>query len=99
MPTINSELLRRAVENPQDLRFDEATALADQLGFGCIGGEGSHRVYRHPAMRTATSAVRDQHPRPLNLQRGDNGKAKAYQVRQMIKMARSLGLLPTREEE
>ncbi len=37
--------------------------------------------------------VREQFPRPLNLQKGRDGKAKAYQVKQMLQMAEALGII------
>jgi hypothetical protein len=38
--------------------------------------------------------IRKHFPRLLNLQRAEDGKsAKAYQVRQMLKMAEALGII------
>jgi len=87
---IDSKLLAKAYRAPQSLSFEEAVALARQLLFEEVGGRGSHRVFRHPK----GSIIRRRFPRPLNLQRSGDGKsAKAYQVRQMLKMAEALGIV------
>ena len=86
---IDHKLLERAYRRPQDLRFDEAVALAEQLGFECVRIVGSHHVFRHPR----GLLVRAQFPRPLNLQEGADGKAKPYQVKQLVQMAEALGII------
>lgn len=86
---VDPKLLQKACTAPQNLRFEEATKLAEQLGWEPVGGEGSHIVYRHPL----AGKIRDKFPRPLNLQRGPNGKAKAYQVEQLLAMARAMGII------
>lgn len=92
---IDRKLLERAYRRPQDLRFDEAVALAEQLGFECVRIAGSHHVFRHPR----GPLVRAQFPRPLNLQEGTDGKAKAYQVKQLVQMAEALGIIRPPGEE
>jgi hypothetical protein len=92
---VDHDLLRRAIENPQNLRMEEAVQLAGQFGWIEVGGEGSHRVFHHPR----AGSIRQLFPRPLNLQVGRNGKTKAYQVRQLLAMARALGLLESESEE
>jgi len=87
---INPNLLAKAYRAPQSLTFSEALALAKQLLFEEVGGRGSHKVSRHPK----GEAIRRHFPQPLNLQRSHDGKsAKAYQVRQMLKMAEALGII------
>ena len=86
---INPKLLAKAYRAPQSLTFDEALALAKQLLYEEVGGRGSHKVFRHPRGHE----IRRQFPQPLNLQRSHDGKAKAYQVRQMLKMAEALGII------
>jgi hypothetical protein len=87
---IDSKLLAKAYRAPQSLSFDEALALARQLLFEEVGGRGSHRVFRHPK----AGIIRKRFPHPLNLQCADDGKgAKAYQIRQMLKMAEALGII------
>lgn len=92
---IDRKLLERAYRRPQDLRFDEAVALAEQLGFRCVRVVGSHYIFRHPR----GPIVRAQFPRPLNLQEGADGKAKPYQVKQLVQMAEALGMIHASGEE
>lgn len=92
---IDRELLERAYRRPQDLRFHEAITLAEQLGFECVRIVGSHHVFHHPG----APLVRAQFPRPLNLQEGTDGKAKAYQVKQLVQMAEALGTIQPPGEE
>jgi hypothetical protein len=89
---IDPALLAKAYRAPQDLRFEEACALAGQLGFEEVRRTGSHRIYRHARGRR----IREQFPLPLNLQCGKNGKAKVYQVRQMLAIAELAGNIPVR---
>jgi len=91
---VDKDLLEKAIGAPQNLWFEEAQKLAEQLGWEPVGGSGSHNVYRH----AGATKIRGKFPRPLNLQRGSNGKAKAYQVEQLIEMARAMGLIPKTEE-
>jgi len=90
---IDEELLRKARENPADIRFSEVINLAEQMGWVYVGGKGSHRVFRHPR----AGRIRDKFPMPLNFQEGKNGKAKAYQVEQLLAMARELGIITVSE--
>jgi hypothetical protein len=90
---IDRELLNKARRNPSDLRFEDALMLARQLGFDTPRIRGSHHVMTHPKGAT----VRDVYPRPLNLQKRNDGKAKAYQVRQMLQIAEAMGIIAKEE--
>jgi hypothetical protein len=90
---IDPELLNRAWRNPGDLRFEEALKLASQLGFDKPRIRGSHHVMTHPK----GALIRDVYPRPLNLQKHSDGKAKAYELRQMLQMAVAMGIIATEE--
>ena len=70
---------------PQDVAFDDLVKVCTEI-FGQPRSNGtSHKVYQMPWAGD---------PR-VNIQRGDNGKAKAYQVRQAIKaIDRILGVPP-----
>lgn len=69
-----SKLLEDAHNNPEGLRFSDALALAECWGFEARKRRGtSHVVYKRPGFF-------DQ----LNFQEGDNGKAKRYQVMQLL---------------
>lgn len=60
--------------NPKTVRFEEACAAAESIGFSRKGGEGSHRVY-----------AREDEPTILNFQ-NRQGRIAEYQVKQLIKM-------------
>jgi hypothetical protein len=92
---VDRDLLRQARENPQNIWFDDAVRLAGQFGFQPAGGKGSHMVFHHPD----AAMIRAQFPQPLNLQRGPNGKAKRYQVQQMLQQAAALGVVPDDDED
>ena len=92
---IDRALLARAYGRPQDLRFEEAVALAKQLGFEHVRTTGSHYLFQH----AKAPAVRERFPRPLNLQEGRDGKAKAYQVKQMLQMAEAFGMISAPTED
>lgn len=69
-----TELLAKALNNPRGLRFKELCRLAECGGFEFSRQRGSHRIYRNRGLR-----------RTISLQdRG--GLAKAYQVRQLLRM-------------
>jgi hypothetical protein len=86
---VNQKLLRRARQAPQDLSIAEAKAPAKQCGFVEDRQKGGHVVYHHPD----AALIRNRYPRPLNLQEGLKGKAKAYQVRQLLAIAEALGVI------
>jgi hypothetical protein len=67
------DILARMRQNPQDVRFADLCKVCDHY-FGSPRRQGtSHRVYRMPWQGD---------PR-VNIQ-SDRGKAKAYQVRQVV---------------
>jgi hypothetical protein len=71
---MNAKKLLAKLSNSQtNVRFGDLVKLARAVGFQKKGGDGSHEVYAHPAVKEI-----------LNLQR-DGGQAKPYQVRQLLK--------------
>lgn len=76
---------RRAFEdlksNPKNVRSDDLCRVAEAFGFHFKGGKGSHRVYVQPGVATI-----------LNFQ-NVGGKAKPYQVRQLLKVIEDYSLL------
>ena len=79
MPTIKkiyADVLRG--QSDHNLRFSDLKRLLDALGFKC-SVRGNHFIYR-----------RDDTP-IINIQ-PENGKAKAYQVRQIREIIISVGL-------
>lgn len=70
-----AEIIARMRAHPGDVRFSEAKRVCDHF-FGEPRQNGtSHCVYRMPWPGD---------PR-VNIQRGESGKAKPYQVRQIIR--------------
>ena len=68
--------------NPSDVRFDDLVALILSLGFVPVRQAGSHVIYQHRS-----------HPASLvNLQTTKDGKAKTYQVEQLLALVDSLKL-------
>lgn len=74
------KLLAHALRNPQGLRFEEACRLAEAFGFRQSRTKGSHTIFSRPGVRAI-----------ITLQ-NCGGKAKAYQVRQMLKLMEELQL-------
>jgi predicted RNA binding protein YcfA (HicA-like mRNA interferase family) len=70
----NKKLLHLALRNPQNLRFAEVIKLAEAFGFRHARVSGSHHILNQPGI-----------PQLINLQ-NVGGKAKACQVRQLLKL-------------
>ncbi len=68
-----SRILAKARHNTEDIRFTDAVALAEALGYRHDRTRGSHRIYLHPDI-----------PLHLTLVMGKEGKAKAYQIRRLL---------------
>jgi hypothetical protein len=77
------KLYRKAANSPDNLSFSDLCALAEAVGFVLRkrGGGTSHLIYRHPKVREL-----------MNLQ-NDHGKAKPYQVKQLLTLIEEYELL------
>ncbi|PWB77206.1 MAG: hypothetical protein C3F15_03695 [Holophagae bacterium] len=73
-------LLAKAIRGPGSCRFAEIQILVEALGFRLSRVAGSHHIYTHPGI-----------PEIVNLQ-DVKGMAKAYQVRQVLKLMRRYNL-------
>ena len=69
------DLLERMRANPQDVRFADLARLCERLFGRPRQSGGSHLVFRTPWAGDLR----------VNIQEGQNGRAKAYQVRQVLK--------------
>lgn len=69
------ELIEQARRGPANVRFRDLCGLLVRLGYQLDRKRGSHQIYRH-RWRTDLPIV--------NLQEGGAGKAKPYQVRQVL---------------
>lgn len=76
-------LLAKARANPKDLRLEEACKLAEAFGFTHRAGGKHPHVFK-----------RKGYPAQLNFQDAGGGKAKAYQVRQLLDAIDDLGGRP-----
>jgi predicted RNA binding protein YcfA (HicA-like mRNA interferase family) len=81
------KLLVKALTSSKNLRFAEATRLAEAFGFQLSRVRGSHHVFVHPALREL-----------VNLQEV-SGKAKPYQVRQLLDLVERYNLQLDSEQE
>ena len=77
------KLLQRARTSPGGLSFDEICRLAQCYGFVLRRQRGSHKIYAHPDIPASLGGH-------MNFQ-SDNGKAKDYQVRQLLNAIDYLG--------
>jgi predicted RNA binding protein YcfA (HicA-like mRNA interferase family) len=68
------KLLRKALNSPKNLAFNDMVSLVEAFGFRLDRVRGSHHIYNHPEVAEL-----------VNLQ-DDDGKAKPYQVRQFLKL-------------
>lgn len=74
------KLLAKALAGPRNMRFSEVVALAKAFGFRQSRVKGSHHVFVHPAVREL-----------VNLQEV-GGKAKPYQIRQLLDLVERYNL-------
>jgi predicted RNA binding protein YcfA (HicA-like mRNA interferase family) len=66
--------LEKALAGSKNIRFGEVVALAEGFGFHLSRVSGSHHIFTHPHVREL-----------VNLQ-NVNGKAKPYQIRQLLQL-------------
>lgn len=77
------ELIETARRSPAKVRFRDLCGLLVRLGYVVDCRRGSHRIYRHSSRRDLP---------PVNLQEGGAGKAKPYQVRQVLGIVETYSL-------
>jgi len=81
------KLRKKANNTPGGLRFEEVCYLAECFGFIFARQEGSHRQYK-----------REGYPKTMNFQ-NVKGKAKDYQVQQLLAAIEGLEALEGNEDE
>ena len=74
------KILQSILNNSKNIRFSDALSLAKAFGFKLDRISGSHHILKHPNTINL-----------LNLQ-NVNGKAKPYQLKQLIKMIEHFNL-------
>ncbi len=73
------KIISRMRDNPGDVRFEDLAKVCDHY-FGEPRASGSHRIYKMPWQGDPRINIQD-----------DGGKAKAYQVRQVLQAIDKLG--------
>jgi hypothetical protein len=68
------KLIEKAYYSPQNVTFDELCTILEYYGFIKRKGDGSHMVYKRSMPPMAS----------FSIQRGSCGKAKGYQIKQLI---------------
>lgn len=76
------KLLQKAQRSPKNLRFDELCNLAVCYGWVLKRQSGSHWIYENERLAPEDGRV-------MNFQ-SDNGKAKPYQVKQLLNAIENL---------
>ena len=78
------KLLRKAIESPENLRFNELKTLLSYYGFEWRRTKGDHGIYKNKKCREI-----------LNIQpdKNDKSKAKKYQVDKFIATLKKNGFL------
>ena len=81
------KLLEQARNSPNNTRFADACKLAELAGFIRMRQKGSHIWFFHPK-------INNYFDRGISLQEGNNGKAKAYELRQLLSRIERYNLEP-----
>lgn len=74
------KVYERILGGSRNVRFEEVCHLAEGFGFYRARISGSHHIYRHPRGWM------------LNLQPNRSGRAKMYQIRQLLELVEENGL-------
>lgn len=80
------KLLEKALAGSKNIRFSDMILLVEGFGFYLSRTRGSHHIFTHPAI-----------PELVNFQEAD-GKAKAYQIRQFLRLVERYNLTLGDEE-
>lgn len=80
------KLLQKLLSGSKNIRFSEACSCAEAFGFRLSRVAGAHHIYTHPTV-----------PELINLQ-DVAGKAKPYQVKQLLQIIERYNL-QLRDEE
>ncbi|MBU1078420.1 MAG: hypothetical protein KKH98_14075 [Spirochaetes bacterium] len=72
-------LLEKVKENPNNVKFNELTNLAEIAGYIFRNANGGHKIYVHPNLETTAGKIMNFQP-----DKNNHKLAKAYQVRQLI---------------
>ena len=70
-----SKILKKILSGSKNVRFGEFVALLEGFGFVLDRINGSHHIFSHPSL-----------PEHLSIQPRKDGKAKPYQIHQLLKL-------------
>ena len=70
------KIIKQMIANPKDVKFSDLCKVCDYY-FGQPRSTGSHRIYKTPWQGDPRINIQD-----------DNGKSKAYQVKQVLSAIR-----------
>lgn len=82
-----TELYKKARNNPVGIRFSELENLCKCIDMMLDRVNGSHHIYKR----------RDNPPYRISIQKMNDGKAKPYQVRQLIDFIATHGIMEEKE--
>ncbi|MBW2010883.1 MAG: type II toxin-antitoxin system HicA family toxin [Deltaproteobacteria bacterium] len=74
------KVLKKILDGSKNIRFSEAVSVAEAFGFRLYRVSGSHHIFIHPNV-----------PELVNLQ-NVKGKAKQYQLHQLLKIIKNHNL-------
>jgi len=75
------KLFQKAISKPNNLSFEDACSLAECIGFEFKRQKGDHKIFKNPKLKNEI----------INLQ-NVSGKAKPYQVKQLLKIIEKYNL-------
>lgn len=75
------KLFNRIKSTQKNVRFGDFCTLMEYFGFKLVRTRGSHHLYQHPTLQEV-----------MNVQPNKENQAKAYQVRQFLKLVESYDL-------
>lgn len=75
------KLYQRLVNNQKNVRFGDFLMVIAAFGFALNRTTGSHQIYDHPDV-----------PQSVSVQPDQNGQAKAYQIRQFLRLVEKYDL-------
>jgi hypothetical protein len=79
------KILTKAKASPNNVDFEELCYLVVKYGYVLDRTVGSHKIYKHPKIQNRIGAL-------VNIQEFENGKAKSYQVREVLRFIEEFGL-------
>lgn len=79
--TKKAKLYARIRNSQKNVRFADFQSLLEYFGFALVRSRGSHQLYQHRDVDEV-----------MNIQPMKDGRAKAYQVRQFLKLVEQYNL-------